>query len=259
MRVGLAAERGRGAGEQLRPRCHLGMDFESDDHFPVARRAPDEFGVCRLSRHRSTPDLEAIEDSDGDPHAHQARAAHAPRRLLDRLAEREQRLLVERTADQLQPERQPLARQARGRDETGQTRHVDRHRENVVQVHLDRVRRALLADAEGGGGRRRRQDRIDALREDPFEIALDQRADLLRADIVSVVIARRQDIGADHQPPPNLGAEAAGARLFVELRRCRRRARASRSERRRSARDCSRPRPEPQYNMQAERDACWAG
>jgi hypothetical protein len=34
--VGLAAELGRGAGEQLGVGRHLGMDFHADDDFPVA-------------------------------------------------------------------------------------------------------------------------------------------------------------------------------------------------------------------------------
>src|SRR5262249_34562006 len=37
-----------------------------------------------------------------------------PRRLLDDVSEREQRLLVERTADELKPERQPVPRQDAG-------------------------------------------------------------------------------------------------------------------------------------------------
>ena len=45
----------------------------------------------------------------------------------------------------------------------GKPGHVHRHRENVVQIHLDRIGRALLADGEGGGRRCRRQDRVDSL------------------------------------------------------------------------------------------------
>jgi hypothetical protein len=39
MAVRLAAEFGRGAGEQLGVGGHLGMDFHADDDFPVAGRA----------------------------------------------------------------------------------------------------------------------------------------------------------------------------------------------------------------------------
>src|SRR5712691_3951333 len=73
-----------------------------------------------------------------------------PGRLLDNGAQCEQGLLVERTADELQPERQPFGRQAAGNGHAGQPRHVHRHREHVVEIHLDRIAAALLADAEGG-------------------------------------------------------------------------------------------------------------
>ena len=42
--VRLAAERGRGAGEQLGARRHLGMHLHADDDLPVAGRALDELG-----------------------------------------------------------------------------------------------------------------------------------------------------------------------------------------------------------------------
>ena len=44
-----------------------------------------------------------------------------------------------------------------------------------------------------------------------------KRADFLRAHIIGVVVAGRQHIGADHQAPPHLRAEARGARLLVEV------------------------------------------
>ena len=79
----------------------------------------------------------------------------------------EQRLLVERPADQLQPQRQALGVEAGRHGDARQAGHVHRHRENVVQVHLDRIGgHVLVGDAEGGGRRRRRQDRVDAGGED---------------------------------------------------------------------------------------------
>src|SRR5262249_50679915 len=57
-----------------------------------------------------------------------------PRRLLDHVSEREQRLLVERTADELKPERQAVGRQAPRHGNSGQARHVHCHREHVVEV-----------------------------------------------------------------------------------------------------------------------------
>src|ERR1700727_2185321 len=47
MAVRLAAELGRGAGEQLRVRDDLGMDFQADHHFPVAGYALDQLANCR--------------------------------------------------------------------------------------------------------------------------------------------------------------------------------------------------------------------
>ena len=49
------------------------------------------------------------------------------------------------------------------------------------------------------------------------EIAQDQRADFLRAQVIGVVIAGRQHIRADHDAPPHLGAEAGGARAFIQV------------------------------------------
>ena len=68
--------------------------------------------------------------------------------------------------------------------------------------------------ADGVAGR---QDRVDAVGERAFEVALDQGADLLRAHVIGVVVAGREHVGADHQPPAHFGAEAAGAGLLVEV------------------------------------------
>src|ERR1700722_549643 len=145
------------------------------------------------------------------------RKRHPAGRLLNRLAEREERLLVERTPDELQPERQAIARQARRRDESRQTRHVDGHSEDVVEVHFDWVVRAFLADPEGGGRRGWGQNRVDAASEHALEVALDQGADFLRPHIISVVIAGGEDIGADHEAPSHFRPEALGSGLLVKL------------------------------------------
>src|SRR5438105_12225155 len=68
--------------------------------------------------------------------------------VLDHLTEREQRVLVERAADQLQAKRQALAVEAGRHRNPRQPRHVHRHGEYVVEIHLDRIGLALLADAE---------------------------------------------------------------------------------------------------------------
>src|SRR5262245_2243293 len=68
--------------------------------------------------------------------------------VFDHLTEREQRLLVERPADELQTERQALAVEACRHGDAGKSRHVHRHGEHVVEIHLDRIRAALLAKTE---------------------------------------------------------------------------------------------------------------
>src|SRR5229473_6782736 len=70
------------------------------------------------------------------------------RRLLEHAAERKQCLLIERPADQLQPERQPIAVEPGRNRDAGQARHVHGDGEHVVQIHLDRIAGRLLADAE---------------------------------------------------------------------------------------------------------------
>jgi len=72
-----------------------------------------------------------------------------PRRLLDHLAERKQRLLVERPADKLEAEREAFGRQSPGHRNARQARHVYRDREYVVEIHFDRIAPSLLADAKG--------------------------------------------------------------------------------------------------------------
>src|SRR6202035_4747976 len=71
-------------------------------------------------------------------------------RLLDHRAEREQRLLRERLADQLQAERQALGVEAARHRNARQAGHVHRHRKYVVEIHLDRIGTAPFADAERG-------------------------------------------------------------------------------------------------------------
>src|SRR5262249_52489581 len=146
-----------------------------------------------------------------------ARGRKPPRRLLDDVSERKQRLLVEWTADELKPERQAVRRQAARNENSRQARHVHRHREHVVEIHLDGIGGALLADAEGGRWRRGGEDRINALGKDFFEIALDQRAYLLCAQVIGVVIAGGKHVGADHDAPAHLLAETTRARALVHV------------------------------------------
>src|SRR5690606_16756322 len=64
-----------------------------------------------------------------------------PGRLFDDMRCAEQRLLLERTPDELEAERQALCVQSRGNGDARQAGHVHGYREDVVEVHLDRVGR----------------------------------------------------------------------------------------------------------------------
>ncbi len=53
--------------------------------------------------------------------------------------------------------------------------------------------------------------------EDVFEVALDERADLLRLQVIGVVVTGRQHIGADHDATLHFLAETGGAALFIHV------------------------------------------
>src|SRR5262245_5838171 len=116
-------------------------------HHRPARAGARPAGSFALARERLNSDTFIAKPSAG--RLPPARGRKPPRRLLDDVSEREQRLLVEWTADELKPERQAVRRQATRNGNSGQARHVHGHREHVVEIHLDRTGRALPADAEG--------------------------------------------------------------------------------------------------------------
>ena len=112
-----------------------------------------------------------------------------------------------RRRDDLQPDGQAvLRREADGQAHRGVAGEVHGDGGHVVEVHRQRIVE-LLAQLERGGGRGRRDQHVD-LGEGRLEVALDQRADLLRRAVVRVVVAARQRVGAEHDPPLDLGAEA---------------------------------------------------
>src|SRR5262249_18343748 len=102
----------------------------------------------------------------------------------DHLSGPGQRLPVEWTAEGPKAERQAVHRQTTRNGNSRQARHVDRHCEHVVEIHLDWIGSTLLADAEGRRWRRGGEDRIHAFGKDPLEITLDQRAHLLCAQVI---------------------------------------------------------------------------
>ena len=97
-------------------------------------------------------------------------------------------------------------------------RHVDGDGEDIVEIHLHRVGvHFLIGDAEGCRRGCRRQDGVDTLSEGILEILLDQRAHLLGLEVVGIVIACRQHIGADHDAALDLGTETGSAGVLVHF------------------------------------------
>ena len=85
------------------------------------------------------------------------RYARVPiRRLLESMRDVEEPGFGKRVALHLQSDRHPVAIEPAGYRQRGSARQVCRDRENIVQVHLDRIV-GLGADREGGGRRGRSQ------------------------------------------------------------------------------------------------------
>ena len=102
----------------------------------------------------------------------------------------------------------------------GQPGQAGRDRHHVAGVHRERVGR-LVADREGDRRRGRRGEDVERL-ERLAMLADEQRADALRLTVVGVVVARRERVGAEHDPPLRLVAEAGVTRPLDHLavRRC---------------------------------------
>ena len=126
--VGLGAELGRGAGEQLRLGRDLGMDLQADHDLPLAGRAFDHELRRRASLIAPSTRLAASAVKSGGLFERaRRRAARSPRRRPCRSA-------AARAAGRpRQPRRHRNPRQA------GE---IHRHGEHVVQIHRDRIVRS---------------------------------------------------------------------------------------------------------------------
>jgi hypothetical protein len=122
-------------------------------------------------------------------------------------------VLRELRAEDLQADRQSLGESARNR-ETGQAGHVGGDREQVGEVHGERVLR-FLADREGDGGTRRAEQQVVVL-ERSGVLLRDHRAHLLGLSVERVVIAGGEGVRADEDAPARLWAEALPARTRIE-------------------------------------------
>src|ERR1700738_4873446 len=149
------------------------------------------------------------------PSRYEAGAVGKLRGTFQDLGDLQYRLLVEGAADDLQAERQPVAGERGRHRDRRQACQIRRHGEDVVQIHRDRVV-GLLADRESRRRRSRGQDAVDQL-ERRREVARNQGAHPLRLQVIGIIIAGRQHIGADQHAPPDLGAKPGGAGQFIHL------------------------------------------
>ena len=105
----------------------------------------------------------------------------------------------------MQADRQAVGQPAGHRD-AADIAEVRGDGDDVVQVHGDWIL-GLRPERERHRRRRRPQQRID-LFEGPLEVVDDQGADLLRLQVIGVVVAGAQRVGPEHDPALDLGAEA---------------------------------------------------
>ena len=206
------AERQLAAAEHLRPRLQLDVDLEADHGLASCVSAP-----------------------------RRAASQSKPIACSSAYAASSSRLLAERRAGELEADRQPLAETRRDRDrrDPGE-RH--RHRAEVVHVHRQRVV-GLGAELERDPRAGRRDDEVEALERRP-EVVGDLGPHLLRGPVVGVVVAARERVGAEHDPPLDLGPEARPRGCGCTSSPGRRRRRpAARSGRRRTGPGWPTPRP----------------
>src|SRR5437764_6659026 len=116
----------------------------------------------------------------------------------------------EEVAQQLQADGETLA-EASGNGDAAYARQVCRDGEHVLQVHLVGV--GYLTQLEGYRGRGRADQHIEAFK-GAGEVLRNQRAHLLRAFVIGVVVAGRERVGAQHDTPLDLLAETVLARLL---------------------------------------------
>src|SRR3954468_17552185 len=104
-------------------------------------------------------------------------------------------------AHELQADGQAFRVEAARNRQSRQPGERRRDGEDVVEIHLHRVRASsrFFSYGEGGGRRGRSEDYVAALK-GGGEITRDQTPDLLRLNVIGVVIAVRQDVGSDQDP-----------------------------------------------------------
>src|SRR5258708_144931 len=132
--------------------------------------------------------------------------------LLILMRDVEQLRFAEIVALDLQTDRQTAPIEAAGNRDGGRAGQVAGDGEDVVQIHLYRVV-GLGADLERGRGRRRAYgDGAFSVR--ALAVVGDQPADLLRLQVVRVVVAVRKNIGAHEDASLHFGTKAFRARFL---------------------------------------------
>ena len=129
-------------------RGDLGMDLHADDDLPIAGGAADQHCCRCLMRSKLLAHRRGPVRANGSCRPPRLGQARTPVRLLDHLP----RARTSVSSSNGRPiscsaSGRPSAEQAGRHRDAGQARHVHRHGERVVEVHLDRVVRALLRRA----------------------------------------------------------------------------------------------------------------
>ena len=134
--------------------------------------------------------------------------------LLILVGDVQQARLFEVIADEVQPHGQVVGESDRYRGR-GQARQVDAGGVDVAQIHGDGVA-GFLSELEGHRRSRRSREHV-AILESTLKVFADAPAKLLRLEIVSVVVARGEHIGADHDASLDLRAKSLAACALVHV------------------------------------------
>ena len=163
----------RAAAEHLRARLQLHVDLQPDHRLPGHHRSRSGTTSKPIARSSAWPARNSVFSANCGPIS-------------------------------CKPDRQAL-RQAARDGQARQPGHARRDRQQVVQVHRERVG-DLRAELERDRRARRRDDHVEPL-EQLVVLALDHRAHLLRLPVVRVVVAGRERVRADHDAALRLVAE----------------------------------------------------
>ena len=209
VRVGLVALGDGAAAEHLGLRVELDVDLEADHRLPGASCSP-RCAPCRAVGARPA----AASRRPARAESRKVGAVSKPIAPSSACAASRMRFSLNAGPMSWKPTGRPSLR-PQGMLTRRQAGQVDRDGADVAHVHRQRVggaRAGLEGDRRRGG----RGDQVD-VGEGRGEVAAHQRAHLLGAAVVGVVVAGRERVGADHDAPLDLGAEALAARALVHV------------------------------------------